>query len=131
MTQLITWDGSGATLYATTGTQVIGSIDWTSSRKDIADGTPYILSLRLIGGRHESKHATTDAAKRWAEGVFDGHLRSFGYVPKSELAVLRERAGKLTRLEAAGVDNWEGYGNAMSEGCSDCGYSDMDCECPG
>jgi hypothetical protein len=31
----------------------------------------------------------------------------------TELASLREDANKLRALEAAGVDNWEGYDHAM------------------
>ena len=32
---------------------------------------------------------------------------------EDQVAVLQERDRELTALEAAGVDNWEGYGNAI------------------
>lgn len=32
---------------------------------------------------------------------------------EDHVAVLEERDRELTALEAAGVDNWEGYGEAM------------------
>ena len=42
---------------------------------------------------------------------------SFGYItiPVAEFAALEEDSKKLARLEAGGVDNWDGYETAMSE----------------
>lgn len=49
----------------------------------------------------------------------------------SRLKYLEERDAFLSRLEAAGVDNWEGYCEAFDdeEECELCGEHVMDCEC--
>ncbi len=44
----------------------------------------------------------------------DGSLRKMKVeIEESELKELREAAKKLNALEGAGVDNWEGYDDAM------------------
>jgi hypothetical protein len=35
-------------------------------------------------------------------------------IPKKRLEELEKRSDRLAALEAAGVDNWEGYGHAMA-----------------
>lgn len=84
---LLEWSNTeswGPTQEATADGRRVGTVSWTVSRADVSEGTPWVLRMNLIGGRHESKHATVDAAKEHAEKVFDRHLRSFGYVPKEE-----------------------------------------------
>lgn len=42
---------------------------------------------------------------------------------RAEYQELKARSEKLSRLEVAGVDNWEGYRCALSERCELCGTS--------
>jgi hypothetical protein len=43
-----------------------------------------------------------------------GEANDTATIPLSVYLGLLESEKKLTALEAAGVDNWEGYGNAMA-----------------
>jgi hypothetical protein len=54
-------------------------------------------------------------------------------IKASRLKCLEERDAFLSRLEAAGVDNWDGYhygfGDEDEGYCELCGETDQDCEC--
>jgi hypothetical protein len=54
-------------------------------------------------------------------------------IKASRLKYLNERDAFLTRLEAAGVDNWDGYHYGFGDDdegiCDLCGETDQDCEC--
>lgn len=43
------------------------------------------------------------------------HKVDYATISLEELAQLREDSALLHALEAAGVDNWEGYGEALRE----------------
>lgn len=53
---------------------------------------------------------TADAAYEGIQTTILGHLG----LTRESLEQLREDSRKLAALEAAGVDNWEGYDDAMA-----------------
>ena len=53
-----------------------------------------------------------------AESNFNGTWT----LSQAEYQELKNKAATLDKLKAAGVDNWEGYGRALSDECEVCGY---------
>lgn len=115
MTNLITWEhGRFSEMEGRLKNRRIGSISYTTKR-GAPDSESYILRMGLIGGGHQSLHPTRTAAQAHAERVLVRQMALLGFVPAEDLESLRRDSQQLARLEAAGVDNWEGYSSAFRE----------------
>ncbi|MDF9611887.1 hypothetical protein P5763_07345 [Bacillus cereus] len=92
--------------------------------KDLKVGDVFSMSFNLKGGYHSAPmiELTSDhgKARKYASQVFQqlkGFEPNFSVeeVEPEYVEDLREDSIKLAKLEAYGVDNWSGYGIAMSD----------------